>query len=71
MGLVTLDLSGNMIFDDGAAALAKGLKTCKTLTTLLLDNNKIGTRGAIALAEQFRTKKSNLTSLSVRHNSLR
>ena len=71
VGLVTLDLSANMIFDDGARALGKGLKTCKTLTTLLLDNNKIGTVGSFALALQFRTKKSNLTSLSVRHNQLR
>jgi hypothetical protein len=71
VGLVTLDLSANMIFDDGARALGKGLKTCKTLTTLLLDNNKIGTVGSSALALQFRTKKSNLTSLSVRHNQLR
>ena len=71
VGLVTLDLSANMIFDDGARALGKGLKTCKTLTTLLLDDNKIGTVGSSALALQFRTKKSNLTSLSLRHNQLR
>jgi hypothetical protein len=71
VGLKYLDLSANMIFDDGATGLAKALKTCATLSTLLLDGNKIGTYGAAALAEQFKSRKSSLTHLSVRHNQLR
>ena len=66
-----LDLSANMIFDEGSTALAKALKSCPALSTLLLDGNKLGTYGATALAEQFKTKKSNLEFLSVRHNQLR
>ena len=71
LGLNHLDLSANMIFDDGATGLSKALKSCATLSTLMLDGNKIGTYGATALAEQFKSKKSSLTYLSVRHNQLR
>jgi hypothetical protein len=70
-GLNSLDLSTNMIFDEGATSLAKALRACPGLTYLHLDNNKLGTHGARALAEQFKTRKSNLTYFSVRHNQLR
>jgi len=71
MGLTSLDLSTNMIFDDGATALAKALKSCAKLTSLELDNNKIGIYGATALAEQFKSKQGSLTYLSVSKNQLR
>jgi hypothetical protein len=70
-GLITLDLSSNMIFDHGATALAKALKPCVTLTSLKLEYNKIGTYGATALAGHLKLKRCNLTYLSVRQNQLR
>nr|KAG5697468.1 hypothetical protein BaRGS_029359 [Batillaria attramentaria] len=49
--LLSLDLAGNLITDEGAAHLSKALRTNRTLLTLSLANNKIGDRGATMLAE--------------------
>lgn len=60
-----LSLKCNSITDDGAIALASGLKSSiNCLQTILLNGNKIGDEGAIALAEALgtnrRCKKLNL-----------
>jgi Ran GTPase-activating protein (RanGAP) involved in mRNA processing and transport len=70
VGLVSLNLAGNMLLDDGATSLAKALKSTRTLATLMLDDNKIGSLGSGALAEQLQSKKCCLTALSVRNNKL-
>ena len=51
----TLMLLYNSIGDDGAAALAEGLKSCNSLYTLGLSHNSIGDDGAAALAEGLKS----------------
>ncbi|KAF5403958.1 Leucine-rich repeat-containing protein 71 [Paragonimus heterotremus] len=48
--LLSLDLSGNQLKDEGAIYLAQALRTNRTLLTLSLSNNKIGDAGCVALA---------------------
>ena len=48
-----LDLSHNLIGDDGAEALAANLHHCTQLKNIDLSNNKIGGDGAKALAANF------------------
>ena len=47
--LCSLDMGGNGIGDEGAAALAKGLCRNSTLTELHLDHNDIAQEGMCAL----------------------
>ena len=49
--LLTLHLSNNAVGDRGAAGLAVGLTTNRTLLTLNLANNAVGDEGAARLAE--------------------
>ncbi|KAK4471954.1 hypothetical protein MN116_004620 [Schistosoma mekongi] len=49
--LISLDLSGNRLGDEGAVYLAQALRTNRTLLTLSLSNNKIGDIGCISLAK--------------------
>nr|CAH8846385.1 unnamed protein product [Trichobilharzia regenti] len=49
--LISLDLSGNRLGDEGALYIAQALRTNRTLLTLSLSNNKIGDIGCIALAK--------------------
>ena len=48
--LQTLNLASNGIGDDGAKALADGLKHCRSMQTLNLSHNKIFADGAKAIA---------------------
>ena len=59
-----MDLSYNVIGDDGAAALGESLKYNKSLTTLNSSNNEIGDDGAAALGECLKYNKS-LTTLDL------
>uniref|UniRef100_A0A0B7BKQ4 Leucine-rich repeat-containing protein 71 n=1 Tax=Arion vulgaris TaxID=1028688 RepID=A0A0B7BKQ4_9EUPU len=49
--LISLNLSGNLIGDYGAAQLAEGLRINRTLLSLTLTNNNIGDQGAIKISE--------------------
>lgn len=49
--LLTLNLTGNRITDEGVKSLAKGLRMNRTLLALNLANNDIGNLGARRLAE--------------------
>ncbi|CAG5127403.1 unnamed protein product, partial [Candidula unifasciata] len=49
--LLSLNLSGNLITDDGAEHLAKGLRMNRTLLSLTLTSNSIGDQGAVRIAE--------------------
>ncbi|CAH8529454.1 unnamed protein product [Heterobilharzia americana] len=49
--LISLDLSGNRLGNEGAVYIAEALRTNRTLLTLSLSNNKIGDIGCIALAK--------------------
>jgi hypothetical protein len=51
----TLDLSYNLIGDEGAIALSNALLTNKTLTTLRLSLTTVGDNGAVALAGMLKT----------------
>mmetsp|Transcript_44068 Transcript_44068/g.129857 ORF Transcript_44068/g.129857 Transcript_44068/m.129857 type:complete len:673 (-) Transcript_44068:27-2045(-) len=78
----SLSLNGNLLFDEGAAELAKALPECKSLVSLSLDNNALcglyntnfgmvgiyTTEGITALSEGI--KQSNITSLSLDRNVL-
>ena len=60
-----MDLSYNVIGDDGAAALGECLKYNKSLTTLNSSDNEIGDDGAAAaLGECLKYNKS-LTTLDL------
>ncbi|XP_067029168.1 protein NLRC3-like isoform X2 [Acropora muricata] len=65
----TLQLSGNSIGNEGAGALAKGLKENSTLTSLNLRYNQIGYVGADALAKALE-ENSTLTSLDLSQNQI-
>ncbi|CAH8498211.1 unnamed protein product [Schistosoma turkestanicum] len=52
--LMSLDLSGNQLGDEGAIYLAEALRTNRTLLTLSLSNNKITDIGCIALAKSIK-----------------
>ncbi|BFZ07715.1 hypothetical protein BsWGS_10753 [Bradybaena similaris] len=49
--LISLNLSGNFITDDGAEHLAGGLRMNRTLLSLTLTENNIGDRGTVKIAE--------------------
>ncbi|CAI2728361.1 unnamed protein product [Schistosoma spindalis] len=49
--LISLDLSGNQLRDEGTIYLAQALRTNRTLLTLSVSNNKITDVGCIALAK--------------------
>ncbi|CAH8555626.1 unnamed protein product [Schistosoma haematobium] len=49
--LISLDLSGNRLGDEGIIYLAQALRTNRTLLTLSVSNNKITDVGCIALAK--------------------
>ncbi|XP_015775400.1 PREDICTED: nucleotide-binding oligomerization domain-containing protein 2-like isoform X3 [Acropora digitifera] len=66
----TLQLSGNRVGNEGADALAKGLKENSTLTSLILDYNQIGDVGADALAKGLK-ENSTLTLLYLSGNQVR
>ena len=53
---------GNNIGDEGAVALADGLKSCSNLQRLRLSTNNIGAEGAVALADGLKSC-SNLQDL--------
>ena len=60
---------GNSIGDEGAVALADGLKSCSNLQTLDLTTNNIGTEGAVALADGLKSC-SNLRTLHLSANNI-
>ena len=62
--LTSLDLSDNIVGDEGAQALAAALCTAARLTRLDLACNLVGDAGATALAAALGT----LTSLDLRNN---
>ncbi|XP_025081850.1 leucine-rich repeat-containing protein 71-like isoform X5 [Pomacea canaliculata] len=49
--LLSLNLSGNCIGDEGACHIAKGLRLNRNLLSLTLSSNKIGNKGAAKIAE--------------------
>lgn len=62
--LRTLYLSGNLIRETGARAIARALAQNRTLTVLHLTGNSIGPEGAHALAEGIVVNKT-LTKVRV------
>lgn len=67
--LKDLALRGGEISSDGAKALARVLKTNKTLTTIDLRANKIGNEGAIALADALEVNQT-LTDIDLGKNEI-
>jgi hypothetical protein len=67
--LTSLDLSGCLIGDNGAAFLAGALGGHATLTSLILNSNMIGEVGAASLATAL-TRNNTLTSLALYSNSI-
>ena len=53
--LKTLDLRGNLLGNDGALALAEGLRVNTGLDTVLLTHSNIGEEGIASLAAMFTT----------------
>ncbi|CAF1346597.1 unnamed protein product [Adineta steineri] len=64
-----LNLSKNKITHEGAAVLAKALRTNMALTTLHLGYNQIGEKGAQHLADSLRTNTT-LTTLHLGYNQI-
>ncbi|KAG8462311.1 hypothetical protein KFE25_012131 [Diacronema lutheri] len=67
--LETLDVSFNLIGDDGAAGLAHGLAHNATLTRLDLKLNQVQDRGAAALAASLHSETA-LTALDLFYNGV-
>ena len=67
--LTYLDLSENLIDDEGANSLSEALRVNTSLTSLVLRCNLIGEEGAIFLSEALRVNSS-LTSLDLSYNSI-
>jgi hypothetical protein len=53
-----IDLDGNRIGDEGAAALADALKVNTSVATIFLMSNQIGKLGALALAYALKVNTS-------------
>ena len=53
-----IDLSYNLLGDEGAKALAPAIRDSRSLTRLLIGNNAIGDEGCIALAEAMQQNDS-------------
>ena len=68
--LVELDLSSNLITQEGAVSLAKLVAKSKRLTTLLLSFNAIGSQGAESLALALQAN-SQMTILGLSSNGIR
>ena len=64
-----MDLEWNSIGDDGAKALADGLKHCPELQTLNLEWNSIGADGAKALADGLKNWPD-LQTLNLKRNRI-
>ncbi|KAF8566979.1 hypothetical protein P879_04065 [Paragonimus westermani] len=67
--LLSLDLSGNQLKDEGAIYLAEALRTNRTLLTLSLSNNKIGDAGCVALTSVKILQRRQLQSVRQRFDS--
>jgi hypothetical protein len=67
--LTKLDLSENLICEDGAKALGKALETNTSLEELNLDNCKLKDKGGCAIANGLR-KNTSLIVLNLRNNEL-
>ena len=65
--LTSLDLSGNLIQDEGANSLSEALRVNTSLTYLQLSQNNICAEGAHSLSEALRVNTS-LTSLNLSQN---
>ncbi|KAF9914234.1 hypothetical protein BX616_008693 [Lobosporangium transversale] len=65
--LITLDLDGSSVRNEGALALSEALKANTTLTTLSLRKTTIGSKGALALSEALKVNMA-LTTLNLEHN---
>jgi hypothetical protein len=51
-------LEGNLIWEEGAIAIAESLKVNSTLNNLNLESNSIGVKGKAALDEARKSKSS-------------
>ena len=72
VALRELDLSGNMIGDEGTRALAASLQTNTALRRLVLRNNEVGTAGALALGRALGpASRSGIEELDLSRNHLR
>lgn len=58
---------GNLIDDEGASGIAKGLENSKSLETILLDGNLIAFAGVIAISDSLK-KNYVLQKISLRDN---
>jgi Leucine-rich repeat (LRR) protein len=70
LGLVTLDLSNNLLDDAAVKLLAAGLTVNGRLGSLNLAHNKIGNAGASIISEAAMHMPT-LTSLNMSHNKIR
>jgi Ran GTPase-activating protein (RanGAP) involved in mRNA processing and transport len=66
--LVNLELSGNLLSNDGGELLGYELKGNTKLRSLMLDNTKIGNTGLIMLARVLKYTK--ITTLELRNNHI-
>jgi Ran GTPase-activating protein (RanGAP) involved in mRNA processing and transport len=67
-GLVSLDLSGNRVGDEGCQLIAGALASNTQLRTLALDDTSLGDAGVVALSTLARQGSLCLTTLSVSCN---
>ena len=66
-----LDLSGNNLGPEGAAALAPAIAVCASLTSLIIYSNQLGDEGMGAIANALKDSTvSQLASLDVRNNQI-
>jgi len=68
-GLLHLDMSGNLLSNNGTRALCTGLFKNKCLQTLLLAHNNISNEGAHAIAELMIFNDA-MTHLDISHNRI-
>ncbi|KAI8325778.1 RNI-like protein [Martensiomyces pterosporus] len=71
-GLISLNLSANMLRDDGVEAICEGLKENQTILHLHINHVDMSDAGAASirqLLESTATKPTALLSLSLRHNN--
>ena len=67
----SLDLSRNVLGEEGGIALAEGLHTNTSLTALSLRGNTLGTSAGIRIAAVLRTRQTGLTNLDMSACGLR
>lgn len=69
-GIISLDLTGHRIDDQGAEILCTYLRTCGSVKNLILKKNYIGFKGAAAFAAVLIEKNCSLVDLDLSRNNI-